>query len=488
MTNFILGIVVFLFLALLFGLLTLGVVRGLQGKQLRISRRAFLYSLLIPVSVGLAFLAFGTFYDYHETTGFCGEICHSMEPLLETYENPGNNAMMATHADEGVTCTGCHVGPGWGGQIDSFLVVPHEVWSETFNTYDPEDLGGEVEDENCEKCHDGEHAVVPGNVTTVSRTKTNPHDGDQDCVECHIAHEPGLGISMEQCGICHGDAIPDFDAAISRHGERAGSDCLDCHDRPHMGDEARVPFSEVGDILSDAFCADCHVDEERVYVESGTPGSIELYGGCLDCHDDHNASTAPHVATGDYSDCTHCHLDMEGPGGVHDRRKVKYLGAPGVNDELCLECHITVVEVYEATSTPASKAMYGACVDCHSDHTVKTSPHIVTGSYSDCGNCHMGLDQPGGVHNRTLVSYLDAPGVRDSLCQGCHDDVFGRLALNENHDNVDCVNCHGEHGLHVEFDECSPCHKAADIPKSHEPASDCTRSRCHGELWYHEGG
>ncbi len=119
MSPFIIGILVFFLLCLGMGALIFYVVRSQGRREFKISRRAFAYSLFIPVMLSVVFLGFFAFYEYHETPEFCGELCHSMGEKYEGYIEPENNKMMITHKDEHVPCTGCHVGPGWTGQLEA---------------------------------------------------------------------------------------------------------------------------------------------------------------------------------------------------------------------------------------------------------------------------------------------------------------------------------------------------------------------------------
>ena len=404
MSDFLTGMIVFLLIALGLGILVFYGVRSMGGREFRMTRRAFVYSLAIPVVLAIVFLGFFAFYEYHETAEFCGELCHSMGPKYEGYVNPENNSMMITHKEEGVPCTGCHVGSGWTGQVQALLSVPHEVVSELFNLYDIDDLGGIMHEESCIKCHDGDHAVKPGEVQAVDRSWVNPHEQEGTCFNCHPAHTGGFGVSLETCEICHGMALDDWAGSMEKHGERTGGECLDCHDRLHP-DNARVPWVEVEEVLDMEFCQDCHPAEYQVHVDTETDDSRELYGECLDCHVEH-----------DTSDAFHYHLEP----------------------------------------------------------------------YDNCTNCHLSLDAPGGIHDRTAVSYRDFEDLDNDLCEACHVDEIEGLDEHKQHRGLDCTYCHQEHlELEVDFDECTICHNGT-IPNSHDSSlGGCTRGACHGRGWYH---
>ena len=378
MSEFLTGMVVFFLIALGLGGLIFFSARSLGQRDFHISRRAFAYSLLIPVALGVIFLGFFAFYEYHETPAFCGELCHSMGPKYEGYEHPQNNSMMIVHKEEGVSCTGCHVGPGWSGQVEALLAVPNEFISEAFNTYDIDDLGGIMHEESCWKCHDGSHAIQPGNVTTVLGDQVNPHVGDPNCFTCHPAHSAGFGVSLSTCELCHGHAVADWNTSMEKHGTRTGGDCLDCHDRKHPED-AMVPWSKVESILSMEFCGDCHPDRYDEWVNSSTEESQELYGDCVDCHTEHLSSHAFHTEAPPYDQCGNCHPSFADRGDIHDRTGVTYAGVEDVGNDLCEACHIEQVERLDLNKQHRGLE----CVYCHDDHLVA---YDVT--FSECTVCH----------------------------------------------------------------------------------------------------
>jgi nitrate/TMAO reductase-like tetraheme cytochrome c subunit len=377
MALFINGIIAFILIALGLALVYLWIIRSLAGKEYRISRRSFLYSLAIPAVLGLVFLGVGAFLEYHETAEFCGKLCHSMEGHYEGFIEPENNSMMITHRDEDVTCTGCHVGPGWWGQVEAYLAVPNEFISEIFNTYDLEDLGGGLKEESCIKCHDGDVAVKPGYVVSVTGDLVDPHVGNPECMHCHPAHSAGFGVSLDTCELCHGHALEDWNASMDLHQERTGGECLDCHDRFHPED-ARVPWSEVEDVIGMEFCADCHPTEYAVYIDTSTDASLELYGECLDCHLEHLSSDPLHPVDESYADCSECHVDFDGPGGIHNLTRVDYIDHDDVENDLCEACHIEQVEGLD--QKPQHRGL--DCVFCHVDHRQK----VVL--FDNCGICH----------------------------------------------------------------------------------------------------
>jgi hypothetical protein len=378
MSPFILGILVFFLLALGMGALIFYVVRSQGRREFKISRRAFAYSLLIPVMLSVAFLGFFAFYEWHETAGFCGELCHSMGEKYEGYVEPENNKMMITHKEEGVPCTGCHVGPGWIGQVEALTAVPHEFISEAFNLYEMDDLGGIMHEEQCWKCHDGSHALEPGVVYDVLGDPIDPHEGEETCFNCHPAHSAGFGVSLDTCELCHGHALDDWDDSMDKHGERTGGECLDCHDRQHP-DDARVPWEEVEVAVDNDFCSDCHPTQYRIWNDSNTEESHEMYGDCVDCHQEHLSSHAFHFVDGKYGDCWDCHPSYNGTEGIHDRTGVTYLGVDQADNDLCEACHPDQIDGLD--QEPQHRGL--DCVFCHTDHLVN-----IRVDFDRCWICH----------------------------------------------------------------------------------------------------
>jgi nitrate/TMAO reductase-like tetraheme cytochrome c subunit len=379
MALFINGIIAFLLLAFGLGFVFFYGVKAMAGRQFKTSPRSFLYGLAIPVVLALVFLGIGAFLEYHETAEFCGEMCHSMNIHYDGYVNPENNSMMITHKEEGVTCTGCHVGPGWWSQVEAYYSVPHEMWSEIWNTYDPDDLGaGGLEEESCIKCHDGKVAIKPGPVVTVLNDTIDPHIGQPTCMECHPAHSAGFGVSLDTCELCHGHALDDWEASMTAHEARTGGECLDCHDRMHPED-ARVPWEEVSEILDMEFCHDCHPSEYDAYIGTSSEISLELYGDCLACHVEHLNSEAFHPHEAPYDDCGDCHPNYKIGASTHNRTGVSWTDvAYPVQKDLCINCH----EDQEQGLDEKKNHRGLECVYCHVDHMEKGAV------LEECTLCH----------------------------------------------------------------------------------------------------
>ncbi len=95
--------------------------------------------------------AFGSYraYEYTESVGFCGTLCHSVM-------KPENDAFrVSAHAR--IRCVDCHVGPGADWYVRSKLSGAYQVYSVTFNKYS-RPITTPVHNlrpaqETCEQCH-----------------------------------------------------------------------------------------------------------------------------------------------------------------------------------------------------------------------------------------------------------------------------------------------------------------------------------------------
>ena len=106
-----------------------------------------LLGILAVLSLGL--LAGGIKgYEYTESSGFCGTVCHSMDPQWVRYErSPHSN----------VRCADCHIGPGASFFVKSKIDGLRQVVAETMDTYH-RPIQSPVKNlrparEPCETCH-----------------------------------------------------------------------------------------------------------------------------------------------------------------------------------------------------------------------------------------------------------------------------------------------------------------------------------------------
>lgn len=88
-------------------------------------------------------------YQFTDSVGFCGELCHSvMKPEYTAYQASPHSR---------VACIDCHVGPGATWFVRSKLSGAYQIYSVTFNKF-PRPIATPIENlrparETCERCH-----------------------------------------------------------------------------------------------------------------------------------------------------------------------------------------------------------------------------------------------------------------------------------------------------------------------------------------------
>lgn len=458
------------------------IFKRLIGRQTKIDKRMLLGGLFLFIAM-MAIVVAGTgAFKYIESPNFCGTFCHIMEPYYEPYLHSGNNLLMTMHVANGTICSNCHEEPGFIGKIGGLLRSIPEVYLYYTNSYDPEDLGGEVTRGMCLKCHDGEISIVPTYVLTVDGAIFNPHVDEKMCTECHNFHNKGFGLKENTCSLCHGTDIDNFEAMLSAHAERSGSDCMECHNRMHP-DDALLSFKEYPEIINTDFCSDCHGDDVKRLASSEHESE-----DCFVCHNEHSSlsinfdnclDSCHTLALGHDTTTSNCSI-------CHDTSTIHL--KPGFDlgilfsDIICGNCHIAETFAFETTFTPESLNIYGknGCIDCHSEHKDISHPHQITSPFDDCGICHSTYNKPATIHDRTGISYLDFLGITKDFCSDCH--VQEVTSLNRGlHNEYECIECHIEHDiLKIDFSICESCHI---IPTDHDTSlTTCLDSTCHDNI------
>ncbi len=470
----------------LISIIWIGVIFLSFKKMIRNQNKRDERMLLIGLLLFLAMIfivASGTVaFEYMESEDFCGTFCHIMIPYHNSYLYPGNNSMMAVHLNSETSCTNCHNEPGIIGTIDSLYTGMKEMYLYYTNTYNPEDLGGDITRESCLKCHDGITAIEPRFVTTAKGKVANPHSDETKCTDCHNAHYSGIGLSENTCSICHGIFYENFEEMLLNHALRTNKDCMQCHNRPHP-DDALIPFTEYPDLIDTEFCSDCHGgDVERLNSRDHETES------CLNCHNEHDSlninfddcyGSCHDEATGHDSSTTSCSI-------CHDTTTIHLppdfdLGLTFSNI-VCDNCHAEESSAYESSFIEESLEIYGedACINCHSEHQAITYPHKIESPFDDCGGCHILYNEGIDLHDRTQISYLNFLGISKDFCSDCHNQEFTRLNR-QLHNEFNCIDCHNEHKiLGVDFNNCISCH---DSPSDHDTTlTSCSDSTCHDRL------
>ncbi|UCH88607.1 MAG: NapC/NirT family cytochrome c [Thermoplasmata archaeon] len=464
------------------------------------------YSFIIPILglVGIAILLFIGIktYEYTESPEFCALYCHSMEPYVDTYEEPGNNTILAVHSEHGVECAECHNGPGIIGTAETRINGLSMVISEITGDYDPDEFKAHVPNTYCEKsgCHDNVDWLITTTEGDIYHPYTNEGQSSpvtgEGCIKCHNPRLGGTGLTKASCSICH-DITPDeLEAHEARscghttcHSEtveaghkpqhRPYTDaCINCHNRKHPED-ARLPYSIVDDYrregvdivvkVDNEFCGDCHNEEYELFLSYDD-------GQCRDCHVEHKVTTAPHVdpVEGDYI-CSSCHNKLDINHNPNDITFRNYIGT--LENEFCFSCHSTEYNAYILYND-------GNCIDCHFNHDAYSPPHILPDEkYEDCYNCHI---EQSLKHNPAVVEYEHFPAseISNEFCSSCHYTQYETLSdnndVNKKHFRRNCVDCHGAHyEVQVDFDKCTKCHGDKITPIHTKDTYSCMYEGCH---------
>ena len=246
-------------------------------------------------------------WKYHEQPRFCGDLCHIMDPYLESWQ--GSDYGASAHAAEGVTCLDCHE-PTIREQVKELVAYVKGDF-----TVPLEEL--EVSDEFCYDCHLlDEHENKEQVVERTAELERNPHNspliGEIGCGTCHKMHKP----SEDQCAVCHDEVATGagWTTEVTRTAEiqvwDAAMDCTVC--------KSMVPYAESLDgtnLLAYAHaeeglvCLDCHEQEATKQVhEEAVPGKwikplkVEMQV-CFDCHveNEHNSYAQVIARTTDYT-------------------------------------------------------------------------------------------------------------------------------------------------------------------------------------------
>lgn len=168
---------------------------------------------------------------------------------------------------------------------------------------------------------------------------------DVGCTTCHSIHASKahfLLVSSEPrlCYGCHQSVEPDFSKPAHHRVNEGLMSCSDCHN-PHG---SFLPHNLRTSSWQGAVCVRCHTDTAGPFVFEHAPLKQQ---GCVACHNPHG-STNPHL-----------------------------LARPQIN-QLCLECHSTILAASLAPGVPTfhnQATRYQQCILCHvAVHGSNTDP------------------------------------------------------------------------------------------------------------------
>jgi hypothetical protein len=467
------SVLILIIIGLLWLLLVFFSFKKVAKTQAKGDQWMLFFGLFLFFLIGAIFVIGAGVVEFVDSPGFCGNFCHPMEEYYDSYEHPGNNTMMATHEEHEVTCSNCHDKPGIGGKVYALSYTGQkEMVIYVSGAYDEDDLGGHVTSTQCTKCHDGSVSMVPKNMTTAIDTDANPHERMKGCVNCHDPHGPGTGLTENSCSVCHGTQMAEFETKLEKHGNRTDKDCMECHDRVHP-ENAEIPFDSDLELFNDEFCSDCHDTEYEAYGLTFNNQSVLFYGGCTDCHEDHDSFIIPHDDSAEYELCGDCHSNYDEDGSIHYLSTLPF--ETDLDIEFCSDCHNDIYQVFKNTSTDTSLERYGDCINCHTDHKSIQAPHAIASPYDDCIDCHSNYNEDTTIHDVGGISFMNVTDIEDEFCESCHAGKTTGVDAGD-HDRRDCIDCHEDHTIGMDFQNCADCHD--NIPSSHdEDRTDC--ADCH---------
>jgi nitrate/TMAO reductase-like tetraheme cytochrome c subunit len=349
--------------------------------------------LIILGAVVFVLLLFAGAAEYTSHSQFCSS-CHYMKPFYQSWKE-------SRHAD--IECSVCHYPPG----LRSFLRVKLEglnqvlrYWTKLYIKSKP---WAEIPDESCLRkgCHETrplegrvrfkrvvfDHKVHLGDLRRGKKLR---------CTSCHsqIVQGDHITVTESSCFICHFKAsehYPDI------------ADCSHCHVREDLSSD-KVRFNHTVAYENNFSCDKCH--SQVIIGDGAVPRE-----NCYKCHferdrlekyDDTDLMHSTHI-TSHKIECSQCHLEIQ-------HKIVKDIET--IAD--CRTCHTGFHQ--------AQKILYTGEGGKGVPHA---TPNVMLEKGLSCKGCHMFHEEAGGklVRSDTMVS-------RESACESCHGQGFGRLLKN----------------------------------------------------------
>jgi cytochrome c nitrite reductase small subunit len=137
-------------------------------------------------------------------TKFCGESCHEMDPMYQSYQH-------SLHAQAGVGCADCHEKPGLTGTVESKWKGTKElVLHVTGKVPDPIKMSS-PDGANCYTCHQ-DKMLDADTAAKYNDPHTMKHfENGMNCLTCHsgVVHNDAVNAdlpSRDSCYTCHLDS------------------------------------------------------------------------------------------------------------------------------------------------------------------------------------------------------------------------------------------------------------------------------------------
>src|SRR5579864_4314070 len=396
---------------------------------------SFMTFLIVFVMVSVA----GSYkaYEFTESVGFCGQLCHTvMSPEYTAYQ-------LSPHAR--VACAECHVGAGATWFVKSKLSGSRQVYAALFNTF-PRPIPTPVHNlrpaqETCEQCHwpkkfyGGQLKVfshfandeknTPRQIRMIIKTGGgDPATGAPEGIHWHMnirnkidyvaTDEKRQTIPYVQVEDMQGRVTEYYakDATLSKDqiakAPRHHMDCVDCHNRP-----------------------------THIYVPPDQSVDQSLLARRLDASLPFIKQEAVTVLTGTYATTD---AAMQGiASGVQSFYEKKY---PDVAKTKQLEIRNAVTEVQEIfrrTTFPEMKLNWqthpnnlghyysSGCFRCHDGQHISADGRVIS---KDCNQCHTVLSEGEGTTAASPAPIafqhpVDLGDLTQVNCSDCHTGGTG---------------------------------------------------------------
>ena len=384
--------------------------------------------IFVMVSVGGSYKA----YEFTESVGFCGQLCHTvMSPEYTAYQ-------LSPHAR--VACAECHVGSGATWFVKSKLSGSRQVFAAMFNTF-PRPIPTPVHNlrpaqETCEQCH-WPKKFYGGQLKVFTHYSTDEKNSMRQ-VRMLIKTGGGDPATGAPEGIHWHMNIANKIDYVAADDKRQTIPYIHVEDQ-----QGRVTeyYAKDSTLSKDQIaktprhhmdCVDCHNRPTHIYVPPDQAVDQSLLAHRIDASLPFVKQEAVTVLTATYSTTNEA---VQGIAkGMEDFYEKKY---PEVAKAKQLEIRSAVSEVqaiFKRTTFPEMKLnwqthpnnlghyYYSGCFRCHDGQHVSSDGRVVS---RDCNQCHTLMSETEG----TSVAQAAAPTFQ-------HPVDIGDLT------QVNCADCH----------------------------------------------
>lgn len=347
---------------------------------------------------------------------FCSQ-CHVMTPEYSTWK-------ASSHVQ--ITCTQCHVKPGFANYIIHKVSVMKEFYLTFTGTYDrPIKMDHKLEDEICTHCHSTNRDFTPSGDLII------PHDKHAakkvQCVDCHggVAHGNILARRLTEDGNYQAwNDESGIKQMVKDYTEPKMNTCLGCHIKREVTQACEACHTTI------SLPPDHKVRDWGVTHGRKAKGDLDYCNKChsfsVEAKDVLAKDQVASYARGNVF-CYNCHQKRPA-GHTEDWRIIHKKDVQNGDVSGCLVCH------NNQKASPQDKAVPTFCAKCHG----KTDSSPKPGSKPDgssSGNS-FGKSNLGKIHppnwRKIHPSIVKEKGATNEGCWDCHDTTHcSRCHLNK---------------------------------------------------------